>query len=170
LAVQLLIDADALIKLNLAGVVAEVISTFDCTIPGEVYREVVVEGKARRYADALAIEAMLEGQVVVVEVDISQTSPQRLGSGERAVLELARDNPQAAAVSDDRLFLSVLSREGLQYFTSSGVIVLMAGRSILSARDARVALERLRHSIRRDDYLQASEQLARLEAGNDEQD
>jgi len=52
---ELLLDADAVIKLQWTGVLELVVQTFSCTIPDEVHREVVVQGKAGGYPDAWMI-------------------------------------------------------------------------------------------------------------------
>jgi hypothetical protein len=161
--VEFVFDADAIIKLHRAGVLQAVASTLDCIVPGDVINEVVVQGKARGYLDALEIEGIVPGGMAVSEIDASRVSSVSLGSGEMAVLGVLRNNPQGVAVSDDRPLLNVLSREGLPYLTPAGVIVLMVGRSILSVGEAKVALERLRPAIRENVYGQAIEELARLE-------
>src|SRR5690606_42143555 len=49
-------SADAIIKLNRAGVLRTLVTKFECTLPEAVYQEAVVAGKERLYPDAVAIE------------------------------------------------------------------------------------------------------------------
>src|SRR5438105_3056552 len=61
-------DSDGLIKLNRAGVLLQALGAFDSIRPEAVYREVVTEGQALRYADAEAIDEALSSAATVVAI------------------------------------------------------------------------------------------------------
>jgi len=160
--IRLLLDADGIIKLYRAGVLAQVVRAFSCAIPRAVYEEVVAEGKLRLHPDADAIDAILLGMVTVIPVDRFQQPELRLGAGELAILSLLPQEPGAIVVSDDRRFLAVLSMQGTPFLTPADILVVLSRRDILSAGEAREALERLRPAIRLAAYWDARQD---LEAG-----
>jgi hypothetical protein len=153
--VQLVFDSDGLIKLNRAGVLGKVVEVFTCVIPSAVYREVVSEGKARRYRDAEAIEAILTNRVKIEPSGETVRFDLGLGSGESGVLYLLPDFPDSVVVSDDRRFLTVLSAQGTPYVTPADLVVALARRGSLSTGDARNALGRLEPAIRTKAYWDA---------------
>lgn len=156
---ELLLDADGLIKLNRAGVLTRVVETCSCVVPLAVYGEAVTEGKARRYPDADAIEEALSNGVQIEDVQGSLELELGLGPGEQAILTLLSQRRDAIVVSDDRRFLTVLSRQEIPFLTPVDVLVVLKRRRVLTALEAREALERLRPAIRTTAYWDAREDL-----------
>ena len=154
----LLLDSDALIKLNRAGVLVQVVGSFSCVIPMAVYEEVVTAGRAHRYPDADAIEAAL-ANFEIVPGNATFGAGLGLGAGERAILDLLTRMQDAIVVSDDRRFLSVLSLEGAPFLTPADVLVVMNGTGVLSGPKARNGLELLRPLIRTSAYWDARNDL-----------
>jgi hypothetical protein len=168
--VQLVVDADGLIKLNRAGVLRKVVETYSCVIPLAVYDEVVTEGKMRQHQDAEAIEASLAGRAEIAPRQARRVPDPGLGAGESAILELLPDIPKAVVISDDRRFLSQLSIEGVSFLTPADILVVMTRGGALSDAEAREALERLRPTIRTRAYWDAREDLEAIRRGSHEKD
>lgn len=164
---RLLLDADGLIKLHRAGVLAVAVRTFNCVVPQAVYEEVVVRGRARLHDDAEAIEAILGGSSVVVRTEpYLQQLEIGLGAGELGILGLLPGEQNAVVVSDDRRFLAVLKSRGVRFLTPADILPLLWRRAALTQAQAREALERLRPSIRLAAYWDTRQDLDReLEGG-----
>lgn len=161
---DLILDADGLIKLERAGLLAQVAQTFSCVIPDAVYDEAVTQGKAKMYPDAEAIEEVVR-QFISVK---SQRQPHqhpldeaslRLGAGEKAVLTLYFQEQEGVIVSDDRSFLSLLSRHDIPFLVPAALIVVMVRQGKLSFEAAKLALNRLRPWIREAVYRLATQDL-----------
>jgi hypothetical protein len=166
--VRLLLDADGLIKLYRAGVLLQVVGTFACSIPFTVYEEVVTRGKARLHPDAEAIESILAGEVAVWQVERHRDPEQGLGEGELGILSLLYEERDATVVSDDRRFLTALTRQGTPFLTPADMIVVLLRREKLTDGEAREALDRLRPMIRLAAYWDARQELERRGRGRDE--
>jgi len=168
--VQLLLDADGLIKLNRAGVLIQLAETHPCVIPGAVYDEVVTRGKVHLYPDADAIEAAVAGRVAVMPVQHGPGEPEfGLGAGERGILDLLPQLDDAFVVSDDRRFLTVLSMRGIAFLTPADMLVVLARQGVLTEAEARAALERLRPAIRTKAYWDARQDLESRGEGHEEE-
>jgi len=167
--VRLLLDSDALIKLNRAGVLEVILEAFDCVIPAIVYYEVVTEGRARKYADAEVIGHMLSRLSDVVSTLGSEPARRGLGRGELAVLELADHDTEATVVSDDRDFLTVLESVNIESLTPATLLVELARARIVSLQRADGALKLLRGSIRRN-YDAARDDLTSIHGERHEED
>ena len=161
---KLIFDADGLIKLNHAGVLGEVVQNYESLVPAAVYSEVVVRGALIGYGDATEIGQVLEESAVAVTSDIrkalraSDPILSGLGAGETQALYLAiQHRGDAVIVSDDRRFLGVLSDLSLRFLVPSHIILGLARDEILSASDAKTAIDALRPFIRQSDYIEALE-------------
>ena len=155
----LLLDADGLIKLHRAGVLMHVVRAFACSVPLTVYEEVVTRGKARLHQDAEAIESVLADRVTVLAVERHENPEPGLGAGELGILSLLSQERGATVVSDDRRFLTALTREGAAFLTPADMIVVLVRRGILTRDEAREALDRLRPMIRVAAYWDARQDL-----------
>ena len=161
---DLILDADGLIKLERAGLLAQVAQAFSCVIPDVVYDEVVTQGKARMYPDAEAIEEVVRQFISVKSQGQPHQNPLdeaslRLGAGEKAVLTLYSQEQEGVIVSDDRSFLSLLSRHNIPFLVPAALIVVMVRQGKLSYEAAKVALNRLRPWIREAVYHLATQDL-----------
>jgi hypothetical protein len=168
--VRLLLDADALIKLNRAGVLETILEALDCVAPEAVYDEVVTEGRARKYADADVIGEMLSRLCDVVKTRGSETARRGLGRGELAVLELANHERDATVVSDDRDFLAVLDSLNLESLMPAGLLVVLARTRTISLQRADDALEKMRGLISVQNYDAARSDLASIRGERHEED
>lgn len=156
---QLLIDADALIKLNKAGILLKVVESFECVVPTAVYDEAVVVGRAFLHEDAEDIEHILEGTVTIVEPIGSTGLGVSLGRGETAVSQSKSQYPDALVVTDDRRFTSALRLTTDLVVSAAELLTLLARSRVLSLQEALEALERLRPSIRETIYKDIQSQL-----------
>ena len=138
---QLLLDADGIIKLNRAGVLAIVVREFSCAVPQTVYDEVVTKGKARLHQDAEIIETILAGNVTVLPVRRYEHQESGLGAGELGILSLLLRGRDAIVVSDDRRFLAQLTTQGIPFLTPADLLVMLARRGVLNKGEARTALD-----------------------------
>ncbi len=163
--VRLLLDADGLIKLFRAGVLAATARAYACLVPEAVYDEAVTEGKARHHPDAEFIEQIVREAMEVktnpgLVRQALEAEEARLGPGERAVLELYSRTEGDIVVSDDRYFLGLLARRTIPFVVPAALIVLMVRNGALEREEAKAALERLRPSTRESVYREAIQHLA----------
>ncbi len=166
---KLLLDADATIKLNRAGVLAALVGAFDCTVPTSVYDEVVTRGKTKLHQDAEVIEEIISGTVIIVSTPEHRQPELGLGAGEIGILDLLSGGQDGMVVSDDRRFLAVLSMRGTRFLTPADMLVVLVRRGALTGAEAREALERLRPMIRQAAYLETQQDL-KFEGKNHEKE
>lgn len=151
-------DADGLIKTNKAGLLALLAQEAELLIGPIVFQEAVTIGQRRGYADAVALEQLLQvhavsPQPVREHPRATQLMPQgTLGEGEREVLHLYYSAPADAILSDDRSFLTLLMAQQIPFLTPAAVLVALCTWGVLAVPDALDALERLRPLIRLEQY------------------
>ncbi|MYC28634.1 MAG: hypothetical protein F4X65_00880 [Chloroflexi bacterium] len=107
----LILDADALIKLNRIGALDLVASNSECIIPGAVYQEAVADARVAGYLDSDAIDLVVRRHIrVETTSDLEQVGvPNHFGAGEKQVLALAMRDPQeSVVVSDDQVFVNLV--------------------------------------------------------------
>jgi hypothetical protein len=150
------IDADCLIKLNLAGLLSRLVDNFSCVVPKAVYNEVVVEGRAHGHRDADQIDMILTKANIIgaEEAEQLRRSP-GLGAGESSVFHVLSNFADATAISDDRQFLGVLALLNAPYFSTADIVVYLVRARVVTTAEAYVALEKLRPAINPTDYREA---------------
>ncbi len=156
---MLVLDADALIKLYKAGVLAQVAGAFECVMPRRVYDEVVTIGRERNYPDADPIDRIISDGITVRDIDFPEQSVEGLDSGEMAILALLTYVPTISSrpliVSDDGTFLSYLAMMDLPRIAPALLIVEMAKQGVLTRESAMESMELLRPYIRYEHYNEA---------------
>ena len=161
-------DANALINLHQAGLLAAVYSHQDCLITAEVYDEVVGRGQRAGHRDAYEIADII-GLSAAFPTEILP-GLDHFGIGEASVLSryVARQSDAGSEadviVSDDRQFLNYLrskmDQEGvaIRYLTTAGFIAWLTIEGVLAKPLASESLESIRARIRESDY-QAARQI-----------
>ncbi len=167
---RIVVDADALIKLGKAGVLATLAEDHEVLIPGAVYEEAVVKGKMELYEDAFTLETVLreEGaRILATNVERAGETESFLGPGERDALRVYREIGADAILSDDRVFLRFLGESSVPYATPAGMILGFVESGRLSPDAGLAALEKLRKHVRESVYRWAKEEIERRK-GDDE--
>lgn len=169
---RLVVDADGLIKLGKARVLALLIEEHEVLVPEAVYEEAVTKGKQELYEDAFELEATLGGGARIFEAELEREpslameEASSLGSGEQAALRLYREQGADAVLSDDRVFLRFLDGSSVPYLTPAGAVVGLVGSGRLDPVEGLAALERLRGHIRDVVYREAIKELERHKGGD----
>lgn len=147
---KIVVDADGLIKLGKAGVLALLLEEREVFVPGAVYEEAVTRGKRELYEDAFELEAALGGKAGIFErKDVSgEEGAPPLGPGELDTLRLYREEAADAVLSDDRVFLRYLDGASVPYLTQAGVVVGLVESGRFDAGEGLAALDRLGPHIR----------------------
>lgn len=166
---KIVCDADGLIKTNKAGILALFAQEVELLIGPMVFQEAVTTGKRRGYADAVALEQLLQAHSIaprpVPEHPRATALLQHgtLGVGERETLHLYYQAPAEAILSDDRGFLTLLMAQEIPFLTPAAVLVALCTWGVLAVSDALAALERLRPLIRPEHYHAARADVVALE-------
>jgi hypothetical protein len=165
---RLVCDADGLIKLQKAGLLALLVQHAEVLIGPEVFREAVTEGTARGYPDAAALAQVLHAHRIPpapprhpYAVQVLQGT--RLGPGETETLHLYLQARGDAIVSDDRAFVTLLLTHQIPVLPPAAVVVALCDWGVVSVAHARQALERLRPLIRAEQSHAAQADLAAME-------
>lgn len=133
---NVVMDADCLIKLTKARIKEEVCRAFRVFIPGNVCREVL--RNATEHPECGVVLANLQsGALVEVE------SRKLAGKGEESVLDAFQTGSYAGIASDDKRFIKKLRILGVPYITPAVFVLLLTSRAGLSVSAALEMLERL---------------------------
>jgi predicted nucleic acid-binding protein len=165
---RIVCDADGLIKLHKAGLLALLVQHAEVLIGPDVFREAVTAGKARGYPDAIALEQLLQPHWPQPAPPAHPHARQvlqgtRLGRGETEALQLYFHAQCEAILSDDRAFVSLLLTHQIPVLTPATVVVALCEWELVTVARAAQALERLRPLIRAEQYHAARAELAALE-------
>jgi rRNA-processing protein FCF1 len=163
---RLILDADALIKLNHTGILPLVVQAFDCAIPSEVYDEAVIGGRHNRHADADEIGYILADAVTIIDPVVRDDVIH--GRGDRAILDVLDSMTDATVITDDRRLLNSLIGRGIPSLPTAGLVALMGERQDLTLAAALKALEILRPFVQEQIYSDALRLLKAQEASNEE--
>ncbi len=168
---MLVLDADALIKLNRAGALDRVAQVYECVIPIAVYKE-AVEDALGAYPDAAEIRYIVKKRIEVVSAEPFEgfETPSAFGPGEIGILILVTPRPTvpiigvgATVVTDDVRVLRYLAALGVNFMVPSSVIVTMRRQDFLSHEETVSILESLRPAISSNEYLIAIRALEQVE-------
>lgn len=164
-----ILDANALINLYHADILTLIYNSTEYIVPWEVYEEVVTRGRRAGHQDATAI-----AEIIGENDEFPTTIPPELnllGLGEAAALSRYLERQRQALgdldviVSDDRQFMRYLRREeqriGIRVplFTTADLIADLGTSGILTGRQARDGLLRIRDRMPEIDYLAARQRL-----------
>ena len=166
---RVVLDADGLIKLGKAEVLAPFFGGCEALIPEAVYEEAVIIGKLELYEDAFELEKVLKESRI--RTFGARTNPRAgnllagvtaLGNGERAALHLYHAEEASAILSDDRVLLRFLDENSIPYLTPANVIVRLVEVRRLSPEEGLSALDKSSKLIRRSTYEKAMQDLETL--------
>lgn len=142
---NVLMDADCLIKFTKAGLKETVCKNLFVVIPQVVKREVIDLGK--NHPDAMVIKDNLDkGLLSLSSVDMQDVK------GEEAALAIFRQGGFDAILSDDKRFVRRLRALGVPYITPAVCIVLLLKQGDITLSAALEKLELLSPFISSDEY------------------
>jgi rRNA-processing protein FCF1 len=142
---NVLMDADCLIKFTKAGLKEAVCRHLSVVIPQIVKREVIDLGK--NHPDSMVIKDNLDkGLLSLSSVEIQDVK------GEEAALAIFQQGGFDAILSDDKRFVRRLRALGVPYITPAVCIVLMLKQGEITLQDALEKLELLSPLISSDEY------------------
>jgi predicted nucleic acid-binding protein len=165
---RIVCDADGLIKLHKAGLLALLVHHAEVLIGPEVFREAVTAGMARGYPDAIALAQLLQPHWPQPAPPAHPHAVQvlrgtRLGPGEAEALRLYFHAQGEAILSDDRAFVTLLLTHHIPVLTPATVVVALCEWGLVTVTHATQVLERLRPLIRAEQYHAAQADLAASE-------
>lgn len=126
---KVVMDSDALIKVTKASVKDVVVSNIEVFVPGEVKREVVDEGKAKGYPDAIIIEDNIrKGKIKVMDTRSDELTESVIGSlhllgGEADSFRLFKQGNYDAITSDDQRFLDLVDGLSIPFTTPTSLLL-----------------------------------------------
>jgi len=142
---NVLMDADCLIKLTKAGLKEAVCTHLSVVIPQVVKREVIDLGK--NHPDSMVIKDNLnKGLLSLSGVETQDVK------GEEAAQTLFQKGGFDAVLSDDKKFVRRLRALGVPYITPAICIVLLMKQGKINLPDALEKLELLSPFISSDEY------------------
>jgi hypothetical protein len=168
---RIVVDADGLIQLGKAEVLALLVEEHEVLVPWAVYEEAITKGKRELYEDAFELEATLGGsgaRIFEREPGLAMEEVSSLGPGERDALRVYNEEGADAVLSDDRVFLRFLGERSIPYLTPASTVMGLMGSGRLDPKEGLAALERLRGHVRDSVYREARKELER-QKGNNEQ-
>jgi len=142
---NVVMDADCLIKLTKAKLKETVCSSFAVVIPREVKREVVDEG--RGHPDATVAAENLRRRLL--RVSPRKTSERK---GEEAALSLFRRGKYDAICTDDKRFVRRLRALDVPYITPAVFVLLLVQSKQLAHDEACIRLDELAPFVSQDEY------------------
>jgi rRNA-processing protein FCF1 len=142
---NVLMDADCLIKFTRTGLKETVCTHLSVVIPQVVKREVVDLGK--NHPDSIVIKDNLDkGLLSLSSVET------RKAKGEEAALTIFQKGGSDAILSDDKRFIRLLRALDVPYLTPAVCIVILLKQGKINLQDALEKLELLSHFISSDEY------------------
>lgn len=162
----LILDADALIKLNHIGALALVAANSECIIPDAVYQEAVVNARAAGHLDSDAIDQVVREQIQVAPIgDLGRDDiPDHFGAGEKQVLALALGQPQnSVVVSDDQVFVNLVRQLEVRFMSPIELFPVLSMERVISVCFAREFVERFRPHTAERNYLAALTSLEEMD-------
>ena len=150
---KIVMDADCLIKLTKAGAKSAVLSALKTSIPLEVKRETVDEGKKGNHPDAFIIEKNIKrGTLKPVQTSKKTQQGFVAHKGEREVVALFLGGGYDAVASDDARFLRKLEVAGIPFITAAACVVYLYVSGKVKKKRALDLLKQLRKHISDEEY------------------
>ena len=144
---NLLMDADCLIKLTKAGLKVLIVDKYTVFIPSAVKREVVDTGREKDYPDASIVEEnIISGKIKIVG------SAQSHNKGDQAVIKLFDPQQYFAVATDDVKLTRFLRLKGIPFILPAVLLFKLLKDKEIDRKTAVHALEKLRNFISEDEY------------------
>jgi len=160
-------DSDALIKITKGSVKDVIVSNVEVSVPREVKKEVVDEGKTMGYPDAVVIEDNIKKDKIKV-IDAESNEPMEsvieslhLLGGEADSYRLFKKGEYDVIASDDQKFLDLVDSLGIPFMTPTSLLLYLWKTGKLSKRETLEYLEKMRKLISSGEYLISKEELGR---------
>ncbi len=156
---KIVLDADGLIKTYKAGFLPQLTEEYVCLLPEEVYQEAIVAARIGHADEARALEGLITEEKLIRKHAAHSRFAERilrgshsLGRGESGAVYLFLQEGADILLTDDRAFLSFLTRHRIPFLTPSDALLSLHTANRLSHQDAARAAEQLRPLIRRNVY------------------
>ncbi len=155
---NLILDADALIKLTQCGIIEDLCRACNCFITHKVKEEAVDEGRRRFYPDAEVIDNLINSKLLKIK-NPTKSNNEYLSKGELTVLNLYKSVKNHIIVSDDQVFIRRLEEDEIPFLVAGDVIPLLKRLGKISTQEALHYLKRIKTFIREDVYRSIKQDL-----------
>jgi rRNA-processing protein FCF1 len=145
---DILMDADCLIKLTKAGLKELICKEETIVIPVTVKREVVDAGKSKGYPDADLIEENIRHDLIALAKEVASDH----AKGDQALVALFRRGGYKAVATDDTKLIRILQATGIPFLPPALIIFSICKRGLIDRAKALNLLERLSPFISEEEY------------------
>ncbi len=145
---EILMDADCLIKLTKAGLKEHICLYYKIAIPSIVKKEVVDAGKAKGYPDAALVEKNIQNRVIRISAEKSLSHL----TGDQALLDIFKRGGYDAIATDDAKLIRFLRSAGIPVILPVIFVYFLYQRKIIAHVTALSWLEELSSFISEDEY------------------
>jgi rRNA-processing protein FCF1 len=145
---EILMDADCLIKLTKAGLKEFICKEEKIVIPGTVKREVVDAGKSKGYPDAELIEENIRHGLITLAKEVASDH----AKGDQALVAMFRRGRYKAVATDDAKFIRILHATGIPCVLPALLIFSICRRGLINKAKGLNWLERLSPFISEEEY------------------
>lgn len=165
--VKILLDADASIKLSKISIIEKLANTFKIILTKEVYEEQVTIGLERGQPDAERIYQLVKSNKIEIKevkdkIELISKN-QKLGRGEKSVINYYLSKGADLICSDDEAFIKVLDAMNIPYSPSVGSIVMLARRNKLTSVEGMDYLKRMKEMIKPEHFFYAKTIMEEIE-------
>lgn len=144
---NLLMDADCLIKLTKAGLKDFVGNKATIFIPDVVEKEVVDAGKEKGCPDAFIVEKNIKANVITIS-----KSSSNYAKGDEALIALFRKEDYDAVATDDAKLTRLLRIKDIPFILPGLIIYQLLQDNMINRKAALRALKQLAEFISEDEY------------------
>lgn len=145
---EILMDADCLIKLTKAGLKEFICNHEKIIIPGIVKREVVDTGKSKGHPDAELIEKNIDDGLIIVAKEGALNHVK----GDQALVTMYKPRRYTAVATDDAKLIRILRATGIPFVLPALLIYSIYGRGLIDQAKALNWLDRLSPFISEEEY------------------
>ena len=145
---EILMDADCLIKLTKAGLKELICKEEKTVIPGTVKREVVDAGKSKGHPDAGLIEENIGHGLIALAGEVTSDH----AKGDQALVSTFRRGRYRAIATDDAKLTRILKAAGIPFVLPALLILSICRRGAIDRPTGLNWLERLSPFISEEEY------------------